>query len=473
MGALDPTAVHSTPIVWPFAVLGLCVALIVVLIAVLRIHAFLALILAAVAAGALAPIGSLPGEPGRSHLVQAVELTAKELGNTAGNIGIVIALAAIIGMCLMESGAADKVVRRFLAVFGEKHAGLAILLSSYVLSIPIFFDTYFMLVLPIARALALRTRRDYVVYVMAICSAAAITHGLVIPHPGPIAVAEILLVDNGQAIMAALLVGIFPLAASWLFIGWLGRRVRIEPAAAAGDVASLERSEDELPSFTLSILPVILPTALISAASIVAAMKGLAAAHPDLVQAVVFLGNRHVALFIGVILAAAVLVRGRGIRIRAIGPLMGSPLEMAGMIILISSAGGAFGAMLRNAGVGEAIRATAEGRHLNLVLLAWGVAAVIRVAQGSTTVALLTTAAMMQPLLASGHLPCHPVYVMLAIGFGGLVFSWMNDSGFWVVGRLSGFSERETLQTWTATITVVSVTGLLACLVLSKLLPLV
>jgi gluconate:H+ symporter, GntP family len=469
--ATSAAAAHST--VWPFAILGLCVALLVLLIAVLRLHAFLALVLAAVAAGVLAPVGSLPGEPGRSHLVQAVELTAKELGNTAGNIGLVIALAAIIGMCLMESGAADKVVRRFLAVFGEKRAGLALLLSSYVLSIPIFFDTFFMLVLPIARALALRTRRNYVVYVMAICAAAATTHGLVIPHPGPIAMAEILHVDTGQAIIAALLVGLFPLAASWLFIGWLGRRVRIEPMAAAGDVASLERSEDELPPFAFSILPVILPTALISAASIVAAMKGFGPAHPSLWRGIEFLGNRHVALFIGVVLAAAVLVRGRRLKISSLGPMMGPPLEMAGVIILISSAGGAFGAMLRNAGVGEAIRATAEGRHVNLVLLAWGVAAVIRVAQGSTTVALLTTAAMVQPLLSGGSLPCHPVYVLLAIGFGGLVFSWMNDSGFWVVGRLSGFSERETLQTWTATITVVSVSGLLACLVLSKLLPFV
>jgi GntP family gluconate:H+ symporter len=470
---LTPANAASIPVVWPFVVLALCVGLLVVLIAVLRVHAFLALVLAATAAGLLAPVGRLPGEPQRSHLVQAVEVTAKELGNTAGNIGIVIALAAIIGMCLMESGAADKVVRRFLAVFGEKRAGLAILLASYVLSIPIFFDTFFMLVLPIARALALRTRRDYVIYVLAICSASAITHGLVIPHPGPIAVAEILHVDTGQAIMAALLVGLVPLAVSWVFIQWIGARVRVEPQVSPGDVASLERSEDELPPFAWSILPVILPTALISASSIVAAVPGLGASHPTFFRSVEFLGNRHVALWIGVAVAAGVLMRSRRLRFAALGPMMGPPLEMAGVIILISSAGGAFGAMLRNAGVGDAIRALAEGRHVNLVLLAWGVAAVIRIAQGSTTVSLLTTAAMVQPILAEGGLPFHPVYVLLAIGFGGLVFSWMNDSGFWVVGRLSGFSERQTLETWTATIAVVSVTGLFTCLVLSKILPLV
>ncbi len=164
-------AAGAGPGYWPFVVLLISVALIVVLITVLRVHAFLALILAAIAAGLLAPIGSLPGEPAKGHFVQAVELTTAEFGSTAGKIGVVIGLAAVIGLCLMESGGADKVVRRFLAVFGEKRSGIAILASSYVLSIPIFFDTFFMLVLPIARALALRTGSNYVMYVMGICAA--------------------------------------------------------------------------------------------------------------------------------------------------------------------------------------------------------------------------------------------------------------------------------------------------------------
>lgn len=143
---------------WPLVVLLLSVGLVIFLITVVRLHAFLALILAAIAAGLLA--GKLPGESdGRSHAVQAVELTTSELGTTAGKIAVVIGLASVIGMCLMESGAADKVVRRFLAVFGEKHAGFALLVSSYILSIPIFFDTFFMLLLPIAQALALHCAR--------------------------------------------------------------------------------------------------------------------------------------------------------------------------------------------------------------------------------------------------------------------------------------------------------------------------
>src|SRR5688500_11453243 len=172
---------------WPFLILLISVALIVVLITVLKVHAFLALILAGICAGFLTPVGTLPGGAGKNHFVHAVELTTAELGTTAGKIALVIGLAAIIGMCLMESGAADKVVRRFLAIFGEKRSGIAILVVSYVLSMPIFFDTFFMLLLPIARALALRTGRNYVMYILAICSGGVITHGLVAPHPGPLA----------------------------------------------------------------------------------------------------------------------------------------------------------------------------------------------------------------------------------------------------------------------------------------------
>ena len=213
----------ASPDYWPFAVLGISVALIVTLITVLRVHAFMALILAAFAAGLLAK--TLPGEPEKSHWVQAVELTTTEFGVTAGKIGVVIALAAIIGMCLMESGAADKVVRRFLAFFGEKRAGAAILVSGYILSIPIFFDTFFMLLLPLAVAMRLRTGKDYMLYIMAICCGGVVTHSLVAPHPGPLAMAESLKLDLGLTIMVGIVAGVVPVACSWTVMKWINRRM--------------------------------------------------------------------------------------------------------------------------------------------------------------------------------------------------------------------------------------------------------
>ena len=148
------------------------------------------------------------------------------------------------------------------------------------------------------------------------------------------------------------------------------------------------------------------------------------------------------------------------------------PLETAGVIIMITAAGGAFGLMLKNAGVGSAIQQAATGYSLDLVLLSWLTASVIRVAVGSATVSLLTTAAMMQPILVAATLPYNPVYVFAAIGFGGMICPWMNDSGFWVVGRLAGFTEKETLKTWTALLTFNSIVGLVTVLVLSRVLPL-
>jgi len=464
------------PTWWPFAILAASVALIVVQITVLKIHAFLALVLAAIAAGLLAPVGSLPGEPASSHWVQAAEVTAAKFGEVAGGIGIAIALASVLSMCLMESGAADKVVRRFLAVFGEKRAGAALLVSSYLLSIPIFFDIFFMLLLPIARALRLRTGKDYLLFMMAICCSATVTHGMVAPHPGPLALADALKLDLGVTIAAGLLAGCVPVAASWLYARWINRRMDVPmremPGASMKDLEAVAaRSESELPSFFVSILPVLLPIVLISAASTLKALGG-AGRFPAVYPAIEFAGNRNIALLAGLAIGLVTLARQRGLSMARIGELVGPPLQTAGIVILITAAGGAFGKMLQAAGVGEAIRGAVEGREVNLILLSYAVACVIRVAQGSATVAMLTTAGMMLPIVEGGAaLPYHPVYLFLAIGFGSMIFSWMNDSGFWVVSKLSGMTERETLKSWSVVVTVNSVAGLAVTLVAASIFP--
>ena len=481
-------AAHPSEIsYWPFAVLVISVALVITLITVLRVHAFLALILAAITAGLLSSVGQLPGEygtipgnptAGRSHWVQAIELTATEFGNTAGKIGIIIGLASIIGMCLMESGAADKVVRRFLAVFGEQRAGLALLLSTYVVSIPIFFDTLFMLLVPLAKSMRLRTGHNYVLYIMAICAAGVITHSMVAPHPGPLAMAENLNLDVGLTILVGLATGLIPLIGAWGVAKWINGRMEVPlretPGVPLADLESIvARPEHELPGFLASILPVILPIVLMSLGSIFAALPALKAGYPMLYTGVDFFGNRNMALLIGTVFAAIVLVRQKGLTFNRLGELLGPPLETAGVIILITSAGGAFGLMLKNAGVGGAIEGVARGHPINAVFLAWLVALVIRVAQGSATVAMLATSSMMLAVINSpAGIPCHPIYIFLAVGYGAIGLSWMNDSGFWVVSRLSGFTEKETLKTWTILLSTISVLGLIATWLLSVILPL-
>ncbi len=461
---------------WPFAILGICVAAIIVLITKLRVHAFLALVGVAILAGILAPRGTLPGEPEKSHWVQAVEVTASELGVVCGKIGIVIALASIIGVCVMESGAADKVVRRCIAVFGERRAGLALVTGGFLLGLPIFFDTFFMLLIPLARALRLRTGKDYTLFVLAICCAGAVTHSLVAPHPGPLAMAETLKVDLGWSVIVGALASIPPVMIGWQVAKWLNRRcdvpLRETPGLPLAELQSItSKPECELPSLAASVLPVLLPIVLISTASFLAAFGGKAILG-SVYALIEFIGNRNIALLIGALLAMTLVVRQRKLSHASLGALLGPALETAGVIILITSAGGAFGLMLKHAGVGEAIRHFATGRDINLILLAWAVAVLMKFAQGSATVSMLTTAAMMVGITHGAALPYHPMYLFLAIGFGALGISWMNDSGFWVISRLSGMTERETLRTWTVLAFVMSFAGLLETLLLASVLPL-
>src|SRR5688572_32862164 len=299
---------------WPFAVLGICLAAIIIMITKLRIHAFIALLFAAFLAGILAE--KLPGEYGttadpkkeRSHWVQAIELSTAEFGTTAGKITAVIAFAAIISYCLMESGAADKVVRRFLRLFGEKRAGDAIATSSYVLSIPIFFDTFFMLLLPLARALRLRTGKNFILYTMAICCGGVVTHSLLVPHPGPLAMAEILNVNVGLTIIVGIIIGVFPTLASWYTVKWINTRMDIPlretPGASVEDLKkNVEKPESELPSMVGSLIPVLLPIILIALASTFDAVPSLKTGNKPLYDLVQFAGNRNVALIIGTIFA--------------------------------------------------------------------------------------------------------------------------------------------------------------------------
>jgi GntP family gluconate:H+ symporter len=243
------------------------------------------------------------------------------------------------------------------------------------------------------------------------------------------------------------------------------------------------KPESELPPFWLSVLPVILPIALISGASffevagasfprLVAALGAERFAH--LQQWVEFIGNRNVALAIGAVIALLILAWQRGFGFRDIEARLGPPLLTAGVIILITSAGGAYGLMLKNAGVGDAVKELVAGKNVNLIFLAWLVAWVIRVAQGSATVAMLTASAMVYPMMdpaTNPPLPFHPLYIFCAIGFGALSTSWMNDSGFWVVNRLSGMTEAETLKSWTVMSTIIALTGLVLVWLLAKVLP--
>ncbi|HEY1109905.1 MAG TPA: SLC13 family permease [Opitutaceae bacterium] len=454
----------------PLTVLAFSVVFIIVAIAWARWHAFFALIFAAIMVGLLTALN----QPGDGRFIKAIDTVMVEFGRAAGSIGFTIAIASVIGVALMDSGAADKIIRRFIAVLGESRAAFALLACGFVLAIPVFFDTVFFLLVPLARALSLRTGKNYLLYVLAICAGGVITHGTVPPTPGPLVVAETLKVDLGVTIVGGILFGILPAFAGLLWAKWIDRRMPLPVRETSGSsLASLNeianRSEDQLPGFIVSIAPVLLPVILIAAASIVTAMK--ATLSPDVVEVAQFFGNKNVALLLGAIIALAVYARQKKITFKKVGDILGPPLEVAGVIILITAAGGAYGAMIKNAGVGDSVKALAQGSAINYVLLAWVLAAVVRVAQGSATVAMITASSILLSMAGSEGFGVHPLYVFLAVGYGATALSWMNDSGFWVISRLGGLTEGEALRSWSVLLTIIGLAGLIQALIASALWP--
>jgi GntP family gluconate:H+ symporter len=478
MNTLMPSFL-ATSTSWPFLVLAIGILFIVVSIAVFRFHAFVALILAAILVGVLAE--ALPGAVDKNHIVTAIELSMTEFGVTAGKIAWVIGVAAIIGICLMESGAADRIVRSLVRVMGEKQAGWAMMLAAFFLSIPVFFDTVFFLIIPLAQALAFRLGKRYLFFVMCVSAGGALTHGLVPPTPGPLVMIETLQLDLGFAMIVGICLGL-PAGAFGVWVASrmdkkLNLSLRESPMVKIADLENIVGKDDkELPSFFVSILPVVLPVFLIALAS---SVKAFGSGETNTLNTTIeVLGNKNLAMAIGTMIAIYLMASQRKMKLGNLWKEMEAPIATAGTIILITSAGGAFGAMIRHAGVGEAVQAATQGTGLSYIILAWVIAMVMKVAQGSGTVSMITTSGIIAAIIGVGggavmvNLPYHPVYLFAAIAFGSNVGSWMNDSGFWVVCKLSGFTEGETLKTWTIMLASLGVFGLIEVLILSTIIPL-
>lgn len=450
----------------PILILLVGIAVVLAFIIWLRMNAFLALIAAAFIVSLLAP----------GAAADKIARVALAFGETAGKIGIVIAMASIIGRCLTDSGAADRIVRMFVAALGQKRCPVSLMASGFVLSIPVFFDTVFYLLLPLARSMHRRTGIRYMLLILAMGTGASITHSLVPPTPGPLILAEMLKIDIGLMMMVGLLTGACTAVVMLFFIRWFSARVDFPMRPIEGWSEEPQPLPDaELPNLFASALPILLPVVLISANTIVSMLASGTAAHN--VTAVT--GNPNLAMALAAAVSLFVLWQKRRPTRRQMTDLVENSLLSAGVIILITSAGGAFGAMLKEARVGPALQNlmmsdTAQNPSgVALLCVAFLIAFLLKFAQGSTTVAMITTAAMLAPLLGSAQsIGCHPVYIACAVGFGAQCGGWMNDSGFWIIAKMSGLTELETLKAWTTTVSVLSLTGLAFTLLFATLLPL-
>ena len=474
--------------IWLLVLLSVLVVLVSIL--VLRLHAFLTLLLAGLIVAALAGDQAVEHYSEKQVAAEKMTLTeaaklqsqpavitaparlAKAFGETAGKIGILIALASVIGQCLLESNAAAVIVDRMLRVTGAKRAPEALAASSFVLGIPVFFDTVFYLMVPLARSLRARLGKDYVLFILAILAGGSIAHSLIPPTPGPLLVAEMVGVDIAHMMAAGLTIGACSSVVSLTVARLINRRVNVPLRFHDEEQASIDSDQQQTlgnqesesqpasvseaettnadtavvgPPLLRAILPIIIPVALITVGSLVTYLTKAGSIEPNIfTNSFRALGDKNIALGIGVLFALSLRSFCSAEKRET---LVSRSLAAGGNIILITAAGGAFGAMLRQAGIEEAVSSLTQGvPGLMLLPLAFVVTAAVRTLQGSATVAMITAAGILQGFAQAEALPFHPVYIAMAIGAGSKPVSWMTDSAFWVITKMSGMTEAEGLR---------------------------
>ena len=394
-------------------------------------------------------------------------------GGTCAKIGILIAMACVIGRCMLASGAAERIVRGALSLVGERGAPVAFCGSAFLLGIPVFFDSLFLLAIPLVKATWLKVRKNYVLFVVALVAGGTMTHSLVPPTPGPLFVAEELGVNLGTMILTGMAIGVCCSAVGLLYANWLNKRMEVPLRETPEAMKKLEelskRDVSELPSLGISLLPILLPVVLISGVTIYKSGLDPTQVAPPLIS---LLGDKNIALTIAA--AVAMLLAASRLKDRkAVSEHVQQSMLEGGLIILICNAGGAFGAMLQQSGIGPHIGEMVGGKpDFSLLPLAFVVTAVIRGAQGSATVAMFTGVAIVGSLVPdTGALSYHPVYLAVAIGCGSKPFPWMNDSGFWVISKMSGMTEKETLKALTPMATLMGLTGIIITMIAAKIFP--
>lgn len=406
---------------------------------------------------------------------------ASAFGSTSGKVGILIALASVIGTALMRSGGAERIVRGLLSLFGKKNTSLAFLTGSFTLAVPVFFDTVFYLMIPLVKSVGVRDPKKFSLYLMTVIAGGVMAHSLIPPTPGPLFVAEEMGIDLGAMILGGLVVGSITVICGYLYALWANKHWDL-PMRDTADISIddlkqfSERKKEDLPNIWISLLPVILPILLITGntfSSMNLESQGANTTDFQIQTAKFFstVGDANIALFISCIIAMALLanrLKDRG----QFKKFIFEALSGAGMIILITSAGGAFGQMLQQTGIGIRVGEMARGYQMAILPLAFLITAAVRTAQGSATVAMVTAIGVIGSL-AQTELAFHPVYIALAIGCGSKIFAWMNDSAFWIVTKMSGMEEKETIRYFSYLLMVMGFSGLIAVMVLSAVLPFV
>jgi Gnt-I system low-affinity gluconate transporter len=433
------------------------IALLLFLIVRVKLHAFVALLVGSLVIGAAA------GMP----LAKVLDAVATGVGSTLASIAVLVGLGAMFGQMLEASGGVETLADAILARVGERNAEWALLLIGFVVAIPVFFDVAFIILISLVYGLTDRTGRPIVAYGLPLLAGLAVAHAFIPPTPGPIAVAGLIGADLGWVVLLGALVGL-PAAviAGPLYARVIARRV----AATVPDYMHVVQPKRgrPLPSLWLIVTLIGIPLALILGNT----LAGITLAEGDVLRgALAFIGHPMMALLVTTVLAFWLLGARSGYSPQEIQEIATKALEPAGIIILVTGAGGVLKQVLLDSGVGDVFAHALRAAQLPPLLVAFLTAAAVRLMQGSATVAMLTAAGLVSALLGGvGYSQPMLALLVVAIAAGATIGSHVNDSGFWLVNRYLGLSVPDTLRTWTVTTTIIAFVSLALILLLSLVL---
>ncbi len=439
--------------------IGFAILLLLFLVLKLKIHAFLSLLIVSIVVGIVTGMDF-------SKIMKSMQ---DGMGNTLGFVATVVGLGAIFGQMLEASGGAQTIAMSLLKHFGEKRASWALVLTGFIVAIPVFFDVGLIILIPIIYELTKQAKRSILYYAIPLLAGLVVTHAFIPPTPGPVAVAEILDVQLGWIIIMGFIVGIpTAIIAGPVFGRYISGKIKLNAPDYFAD-APVDQEQEGLPSFRTIILIILLPLLLIVASSVAEVLfdKGLLQ-NESVYQIVSLLGHPFTALILSTLLAMYVLGIRRGFKKDELMQLANKALGPAGLIILVTGAGGVFKQILIDSGVGDMLAEQLANSAMPPIVLAFIIAAVVRVVQGSATVSMITAAGIMAPLIGLFDLgQADKALLVLAIAAGSTILSHVNDSGFWLVGKYLGMDEKQTLRSWTVMETIVSLVGFSLVLLLS------
>lgn len=432
----------------------IAIVALILMITRLRLHPFIALI---VASGFLGVIAGMP-------LADIVGSFQSGFGDVMGFVGIVLGLGTMLGRLMAESGGADRIAQTLIDAFGKSRVHWAMTLAAFLVGIPLFFEIGFVLLIPLVFIVARRSGMSLFKIGMPMLASLSVMHGLVPPHPGPMLAIDAFGADIGKTIFLGLIVGVpCMILAGPLFGSFVARYVVPAPSDALLSQLASEPSARSLPGFGVTLFTVLLPVLLM----LLKTLGDLLLPHDAaLLRLIDFSGNPIAALLAALLLALYTFGLARGFSREKLLKILDQSLAPTAAIVLIIGAGGGFKQMLVNSGVGDAIGQIAVQAQISPLLLAWFVAGLIRVATGSATVATITGAGIVAPLAAMMPGVSRELLV-LATGAGSLIFSHVNDAGFWMVKEYFNMSVGQTFKTWSAMETIISVTALAIIMLLS------